>query len=261
MQEDHSSEDPHEPIIALKRGVHATPWHPGRIVGSPHMYKVCVIGANGTGKSSICNRLVSRTFDANYRPTRETSQLFWRLFDESLGNDVMVEIEDTPGLEVSHGGRLTEEQRTNMRDLLAPLVWFERRRSDVEPKKPDPRAHENDPLLPDGTPRVSKAVTKKTLAEKTKLPFLHKRASGGVGRGHGTGGDGGGLSNPIGNFEAQYRKRMGFVIVADVSSNASFEVAYDLVESIFDRLQAALPAPPWSLPRAPKFYSRHSNYH
>jgi len=45
------------------------------------------------------------------------------------------------------------------------------------------------------------------------------------------------MSNPIGNFEAQFRKRMGFVIVADISSNASFEAAYTLVERIFDRLQ------------------------
>jgi len=45
------------------------------------------------------------------------------------------------------------------------------------------------------------------------------------------------MSNPIGNFEAQFRKRMGFVIVADTSSQQSFDVAYALVDRIFDRLQ------------------------
>ena len=230
-----SSEDPNEPIIALKRGVHATPWHP-RTMGSPHIYKVCVIGAKGTGKSSICNRLVSRTFEAQYRPTRSSAQLFWRRFDETVGMDIMIEIEDTPGLDLSNGSLMTSEQHRNVETLLRPLVWFEKRRKEKEQKKED-HALETDPLLPDGTPKVSQAAGKKSRARAGNTPAV------GAGRCSGTGGGGGGgsggMSNPIGNFEAQFRKRMGFVIVADISSNASFEAAYTLVERIFDRLQAS----------------------
>lgn len=40
-------------------------------------------------------------------------------------------------------------------------------------------------------------------------------------------------TNPIGVD----RKRMGFVIVADVSSDASFRAAYAIVDRLFDRLQ------------------------
>ena len=46
-------------------------------------------------------------------------------------------------------------------------------------------------------------------------------------------GRGSGRANPIG----EDRKRMGFIIVADVSSEKSFSVAYAIVDRIFDRLQ------------------------
>ena len=75
-----STEDPDEPIISLKKGPHSEPWHP-RTMAPPHVFKVSVIGARKTGKSSLAYRLVSRTFDAQYRPTRVLSQLFWRTFD------------------------------------------------------------------------------------------------------------------------------------------------------------------------------------
>ena len=48
-----------------------------------------------------------------------------------------------------------------------------------------------------------------------------------------TGGAAPARSNPIGTD----RKRMGFVVVADVSSSASFEAAYGIIDRLFDRLQ------------------------
>eukprot|EP00966_Prymnesium_polylepis_P119166 2754257-Prymnesium_polylepis.1 len=130
-KEDESTEDPDEAIISLKKGPHSEPWHP-RTMAAPHVYKVTVIGARRTGKSAIAYRLVSRTFDAQYRPTRGISQLFWRHFDETVGTDVLVEIEDTPGIEIAAGSSATAEQVSNCEKLLKPLMWFEKKRRERE---------------------------------------------------------------------------------------------------------------------------------
>ena len=91
-----STEDPEEPVLSLKRGVNSTPWHP-RTMLAPHIYKICMLGAQGAGKSSVAYRLVSHTFDPVHRPTRAATQLFWRELDLTTGNDIMIEVEDTPG--------------------------------------------------------------------------------------------------------------------------------------------------------------------
>ena len=89
--------DPEEPVLADKRGVNAEPWHPAEM-GAPYIYKVCLIGPCGAGKSAIANRLVAHSFDPTYRATRQPAQLFWRHTEPHTGHDIMVEIEDTPGV-------------------------------------------------------------------------------------------------------------------------------------------------------------------
>ena len=96
-------EDPEEPVISLKRGVHSVPWHPGSM-SAPHVYKICLIGPKKAGKSSIAYRLVSHTFDPAYRPTHVPSQLFWRYYEQEKARDILVEIEDTPGVDMDVDG-------------------------------------------------------------------------------------------------------------------------------------------------------------
>ena len=177
----HEKEDttlnPEEQMISIKRGVNSIPWHPGTM-GAPYVYKVTLLGACNAGKSSIAHRLVAHTFDPSYRATRTPSQLFWRhAFNDAdfakmpnpermdpffLGRDIMVELEDTPGItpEISPSGELQARGRYEVEQLLKPLCWFEKLRKDKEATKADPSAESN-PLLPGpgGGPRVTSAVS------------------------------------------------------------------------------------------------------
>ena len=248
-----STEDPEEPVIALKGGIHATPYHP-RKMQPPFIYKICMLGAQGTGKSSVAYRLVSHTFDPIHRPTRAAAQLFWRHFDESSGHDIMIEIEDTPGLDPSagKGSDTPVEVLRNVDTLLKPLVWFEKRRKDKDTQR-EKTHDESDPLLPGGAPRIKSAKNNKSAGfgaavggAVASLTADMRNFAGDV-----TGTRSSNQGNPIGTE----RKRMGFVVVADVSSSESFEVAYMIVDRIFDRLQfgapRALPPGRQSAPVAP----------
>ena len=159
IEEKDNTLDPEEPMISMKRGVNSVPWHPGTM-GPPYIYKVTLLGACDTGKSSIANRLVAHTFDSTYRATRQPAQLFWRHTETTTGRDIMMEIEDTPGVtpEVSDSGELTARGRHEVEQLLKPLVWFEKRRKDKDSKRVS-TSDESSTLLSGGTPRVSAAVS------------------------------------------------------------------------------------------------------
>lgn len=228
--EERSTENPDEPIISLKKGPHSEPWHP-RTMPPPLVYKLTVIGTKGAGKSSIVHRLVSRTYDRTYRPTRRTNQLFWRMFDENVGADALVEIEDTPGLDLASGGVPQASQIAHVDLLLKPLMWFEKLRKERDVRKTT-NFSESDALLEDGTPRIAGASNRKR----------GKNGCGLVSKFAGFGKNGGSkksstTADSVMNPVAQERKRMGFIIVADVTDASSFNVAYALIDKIFDRLQ------------------------
>ena len=182
MFEDRSHEkedttlDPWEPMISMKRGVNSEPWHPASM-GPPYVYKLTLLGASGAGKSSIAHRLVAHTFDPTYRATRQPAQLFWRHTEALTGRDIMVEIEDTPGVtpETTESGELQARGKYEVEQLLWPLVWFEKRRKDKDVKKGGPAADEQNPLLPGGAPKVSSAVSgRKARADNSGFAGLSK---------------------------------------------------------------------------------------
>ena len=206
----------------------------------PYIYKICLLGQTGSGKSSIAHRIVTHTFDASYRPTRQPAQLFWRYTEPTTGNDIMIELEDTPGIspETLESGDLTPNAQAEADALLKPLVWFEKLRHEKDARKSGP--DEATPLCADGGGGAG-----------SSRPRQSKGAGGSSGGGAAKGGPSRSLagalasmspfggpaarsrSNPIG----EDRKRMGFVIVADVSSAHSFTVAFAIADRIFDRVQ------------------------
>jgi len=234
--EEDRSLDPKEPILSYLRGPNSVPWHPGTMK-APWMYKICFLGPVGSGKSSMCHRLVAHTFDPTYRPSRAPSQLFWRTTEAATGKDLMFEIEDYPGVsqETSRSGDLSLQAKKEIMAMLYPLCWFEKRREDKEGKSRfETAAAEANPLLPGGAPKITKSSSKRGSGLSNMKSALGGLAAGlasltaeamGMGEPDQT--------NPIGVD----RKRMGFVIVADVSSDASFRAAYAIVDRLFDRLQ------------------------
>lgn len=110
-------------------------------MAAPYTYKICMLGARTAGKSSIVHRLIARTIDPAYRPTRHPSQLFWRT--QWAGRDILIEIEDTPGIAAatSSSGDLTTEALRDMELLLKPLMWFEKRRKETVCAETHPRAY------------------------------------------------------------------------------------------------------------------------
>ena len=72
-----------------------------------------------------------------YRPTTEPQQLFWRYHDEVQGRDILVEIEDMPGLDKvdDKTGELTAEAELQLATLLKPLLWFEKYKRDKDTKE------------------------------------------------------------------------------------------------------------------------------
>jgi len=227
--------DPEEAVVSLKEGINSIPWHPSSF-GPPYVYKVCFLGAREAGKSSIARRMVAHTFQSDpYRPTMQPQQLFWRYNVD--GKDVLVEIEDMPGLaDVDpNTGELTPEADTQLTSLLKPLLWFEKYKRDKDKKNVGtvPVSTEGTPLmgpggLPAGKPKGKTAAEKakekmagvfsslSSLAEG-KAPGAEKKAN---------------EKNPI----SDERKRMGFVVIADVSSKMSYNTAFAIIDKIFDRL-------------------------
>ena len=59
--------DPDEAVISLARGPHSLPYHPK----DAQVYKICLLGARGAGKSAIAYRLVAHTFDEKDKATAE----------------------------------------------------------------------------------------------------------------------------------------------------------------------------------------------
>jgi len=232
--------DPMEPMLSMKRGVNSVPWHPSSMP-APHIYKVTMLGAQKVGKSALVHRLVAHTFDPTYRPSRQPTQLFWRHTEAASGRDIMFEIEDTPGVtpETTNSGELSKAGRDEVERLIFPLVWFEKRRKDKEGAGADPRADEANPLLPGGAPKITGSTSgRKARAENGGVAGLSKSMksmAGDIGAmaSGALGGSEPQRANPIG----EDRKRMGFVIVCDVSSENSFNVAYAIVDLIFSRLQ------------------------
>ena len=122
-------EDPDEPVIAVT-GKHAFPRHPATMK-EPYVYKLTFLGPAGTGKTAVASRLVAHNFDPTYRPTLVPQQLFWRHHEEDSGRDILVEIEDVPGIPGRiEGGSLTKEAEEQLKEQLKPLVWFEKYRRD-----------------------------------------------------------------------------------------------------------------------------------
>jgi GTPase SAR1 family protein len=224
--------DPEEPVLAIERGIHAVPWHPADMK-SPYIYKLCLIGPCGAGKSSIAHRLVAHTFDPACKPTRAPSQLFWRHFEKVTGRDIMVELEDTPGVQAhtTESGELTPAGLVELDQLLKPLVWFERRRRDRLGKAVIAEADETQPLV------SSAKGGKKVQRENGGLSGMRKSMGAFAGSvAYMTAdafGSGPQRPNPIG----EDRKRLGFLIVADLGSRSSFDTAHAIVDRIFARLQ------------------------
>ena len=224
--------DPEEPVLAIERGIHAVPWHPAEMK-PPYIYKVCLIGPCGAGKSSIAHRLVAHTFDPACKPTRAPSQLFWRHFEKFTGRDIMVELEDTPGVQAhtTESGELTSAGLVELDQLLKPLVWFERRRRDRLGKAVIAEADETQPLV------SSAKGGKKVQRENGGLSGMRKSMGAIAGSVASITADAFGSGpqrpNPIG----EDRKRLGFLIVADLGSRSSFDTAHAIVDRIFARLQ------------------------
>ena len=214
--------DPEEPVLAIERGIHAVPWHPAEMK-PPYIYKVCLIGPCGAGKSSIAHRLVAHTFDPACKPTRAPSQLFWRHFEKFTGRDIMVELEDTPGVQAhtTESGELTSAGLVELDQLLKPLVWFERRRRDRLGKAVIAEADETQPLV------SSAKGGKKVQRENGGLSGMRKSMGAIAGSVASITADAFGSGpqrpNPIG----EDRKRLGFLIVADLGSRSSFDTARD----------------------------------
>ena len=231
--------DPDEAVLSMKRGRNSEPWHPS-LMRSPLVYKICLLGPLQAGKSSIAHRLVAHTFDPAYKPTRAGAQLFWRHTEEETGKDIMVEIEDMPGVlpDTTESCELQAEGAAAVEQILRPLVWFEKRRKDRDVSRLSSDVDESQPLLPSGKARLSSAVDgRKKQRETAGLAGISKsvRALGDeFSRFSETlRGDAPRNANPIG----EERKRMGFVVVADLSSRASFDASYAIVDKIFERLQ------------------------
>lgn len=224
--------DPEEPVLADKRGVNAEPWHPAEM-GAPYIYKVCLIGPCGAGKSAIANRLVAHSFDPTYRATRQPAQLFWRHTEPHTGHDIMVEIEDTPGVsgETVESGELSDRGLYEAEQLLRPLVWFEKRRKEKDGKKAS-KSTESDPLIPPKAGDSKKGKDKGAGSYFSGISSAASSAAASIGDTFGVAAETQRM-NPIG----EDRKRMGFLIVADVSDAASFTAAYAIADRIFDRVQ------------------------
>ena len=110
-------EDPDEPVIAVT-GKHAFPRHPATMK-EPYVYKLTFLGPAGAGKTAVASRLVAHNFDPTYRPTLVPQQLFWRHHEEDSGRDILVEIEDVPGIPgaiiVNQGEMLTRWSRGRLK--------------------------------------------------------------------------------------------------------------------------------------------------
>lgn len=227
--------DPEEAVVNTRPGPHALPWHPGSM-GPPHVYKICLMGPRLAGKSCIVRRLVAHTFESHpYRPTMDPQQLFWRHHDDAQGHDILVELEDTPGITGvdPSTGELTPDAEHQLNVLLKPLLWFEKYKRDKDTKVRNTAtvSNEADPLLPNGMPKGKQTVSR---GDKWKQRLTEFASAGSaffqesvVGKKRGSD------KNPI----AAERKRMGFVVVADVSSKDSFNAAFAVVDRIFERLQ------------------------
>jgi len=227
--------DPEEAVVSVKAGSNSIPWHPSSF-GPPYVYKVCFLGAREAGKSSIARRMVAHTFQSDpYRPTMEPQQLFWRYNID--GKDVLVEIEDMPGLaEVDPStGELTPEATDQLTSLLKPLLWFEKYKRDKDNKSSGtaPVSTEGTPLMgPGGLPAgkaKGKSASEKLKDKMTEMfaaasSLSEGKAPGAKKKAH--------EKNPI----SDERKRMGFIVVADVSSKMSYNTAFAVIDRIFDRL-------------------------
>jgi len=223
--------DPEEPVLAIERGIHSVPWHPAEMK-APYIYKVCLLGPCHAGKSSLAHRLVAHTFDPNSKPTRAPSQLFWRHLEKATGKDIMMEIEDTPGVQsdVNESGELTPAGLVEVEQLLRPLVWFERRRRD-KPGQKSAAVDESAPLVSGAS--KGRKVTRENAGFAGMQKSMNAFADNIASMTAESFGNGPRRPNPIG----EDRKRQGFVIVADVSSSASFETAYAIIDRLFARLQ------------------------
>ena len=99
--------------------------------------------ADLVGKTALVSRLVAHTFETQYRPTGKHQQHFWRYHEEEYGRDILVEIEDSPGIELGRGGgALSDDGMAQLQAQLKPLVWFEKFKKDGEKK-----SKETDSLL------------------------------------------------------------------------------------------------------------------
>ncbi|KAL1502972.1 hypothetical protein AB1Y20_011043 [Prymnesium parvum] len=184
-REDAAALDPDEPLVAVDRGPEAMPWHPARM-DPPLAYRLCVLGAPRSGKSSLLARLTSHAFDGGYTPTRRSEQLFTTSGAARGAPQIFWELEDTAGVPAGRPAAA-------LAALLRPLLWYERRREGG--------------------------------AEEARLDAMGLAAMAARG------------ADPLASVLATARKRTGFVVVAAVDDAASFELAYALVDAIFDRLE------------------------
>lgn len=126
---------------------------------------------------------------------------------------------------------LTPAGLLELDQLLKPLVWFERRRRDRLGKAVIAEADETQPLV------SSAKGGKKVQRENGGLSGMRKSMGAIAGSvAYITAdafGSGPQRPNPIG----EDRKRLGFLIVADLGSRSSFDTAHAIVDRIFARLQ------------------------
>ena len=162
-------------ICAIKGAPCSQPWHPSQ----QPVFKLCLIGPPGTGKSALVRRAISRSYEERYEPTSVVRQHFWRHQAENQHGqpglaglrtqDLLVELEDCPGIAADAEGEPTADGSRVLEALLPPLVWYEARRREVAPPPllrptpvppPAPRPPPTPPppdeaTLPPGFPRAS----------------------------------------------------------------------------------------------------------
>jgi hypothetical protein len=225
--------DPDEIVVDLSGGHPASP---------PLVWRVCVLGACGSGKSSLVHRITSRSFDPELRPSRCCTQHFYCSFGARGAEHTrerLFELEDTPGASAGDAG---------LAELLAHPAWFERRRGDapsveeaedggrysrpphaatphalLAAERPGAEGAWSEPLALLGCAE-ERAGTSKRAARPLAPPLPAPQRP---------------TANPI----ASDRRRVAFLVCADLTSRASLATAHGIVEALLERVEFDAAAP------------------
>ena len=125
----------------------------------PPIYKICILGLSGTGKSSMCSQFAIRHFDGvRYFPTNKTQTHFGRIWVAEQAKkrklEAMLDLEDTMGTDRHEDPRLLIKSNDpkDRSTLLHPELAGE-------------YTSYTDAWVP---PRSSPAVVSRTLSTRTR---------------------------------------------------------------------------------------------